>query len=382
MPAPERVWVLFGKGTGGNGQMKSLADALGWPYQIKQLRHRALHRIPNLFLGATLVTLDRRASAPIEPPWPDLVIAASRRSAPVARWIKKQSGGRTRLVHLLHTQAPLDEFDLVVTMPQFRLAPRANVLHVAGALNRIDPAELAQARAAWAPRLEHLPRPWIAVIVGGNSSAYVLDESTAARLGRDVTALARERGGSVLATTSPRTPEAAKRALAQAIDPPSVVYLWKPDDAANNPYRGFLALADEFVVTVDSASLLVEAAATGEPVAVYEWPRRRGAGPRGLERLVGPARYRRIVELGLVKPPRDFDAFHAEMRRRGLAHRFGERAPETREPLDDLERTVDRVRALFDLPPSSCQPPPLREPARPLPRAADGGRDAKRSHER
>jgi len=352
LTALPRVWVLFGKGTGGNGQMQSLADALGWPYEIKQLRHNALNLVPNILLGATRITLDARNSSLLAPPWPDLVIAASRRSAPVARWIRKKSGGRTKLVHLLHVQAPLSWFDLIVTMPQFCLPERDNILHVTGVLNRIDPAAMSEAAVAWQLRLGHLPRPWTALLVGGNSSAYLLDPATAARLGREASRIVRERGGSLLVTTSPRTPVDAADALAGAIDAPSFVYKWKKDDAANNPYKGFLALADDFVVTIDSASLLVEASATGRPAAVFEWERRGGAAATA----PSPSWLRRkAIELGLVKPARDFDAYFAEMRRRGLAHRFGEAPPPPGQPLDDLERTVRRVRELFDLPPENGQ---------------------------
>jgi mitochondrial fission protein ELM1 len=347
-----RVWVLYGKGTGGNGQMLSLAEALGWPFEIKQLRHNPLNLVPNLLLGATRITVNSRQSSPLTPPWPDLVIAASRRAAPVARWIRKQSGGRTRLVHLLHAQAPLRWFDLVVTMPQFRLPERDNVLHVTGVLNRIDPSAIREAAALWRPRLEHLPRPWTALLLGGNSSAYELDAAVAARLGREASAMVAARGGSLLVTTSPRTPASSAEALVHAVDVPSHVYRWKKDDAANNPYKGFLALADDFIVTIDSASLLVEASATAKPVAVFEWPRKDGAAPgrRPRSRL-----WRLAVDLGLFKPARDFDAYFAEMRARGLAHRLGEEPPSQRRPLDDLERTVERVRALFDLPPGCGQ---------------------------
>ena len=340
-----RVWVLFGKGTGGNGQMQSLAEVLGWPYEIKQLRHNALNLVPNILLGASKLTLDEKQSSPLLPPWPDLVIAASRRSSPVAQWIRRQSGGRTRLVHLLHAQAPLGRFDLVITMPQFCLPERDNILHVTGVLNRIDPAAMSEAAAAWAPRLAQLPRPWTAILAGGNSSAYLLDPGTAARLGRDASRMARERGGSLLVTTSPRTPPDAADALIAAVDAPSFAYKWKKDDAANNPYKGFLALADDFIVTIDSASLLVEASATGRPAAVFEWPRRGGANAASRRR---PWWWHSAVALGLFKPPRDFDAYFSEMRRRGLAHRFGEQPPSQRRPLDDLERSVERVRALFD----------------------------------
>ena len=341
---PPHVWVLFGKGTGGNGQMQSLADALGWPYEIKQLRHNKLNLLPNILLGATKATVDEKLSAPLEPPWPDLVIGASRRSAPVAQWIRKQSGGRTKLVHLLHVQAPLGWFDLIVTMPQFCLPERANILHVTGVLNRIDPASMTAAGETWKTRLTHLPRPWTALLVGGNSSSYLLDAETAAKLGREASRAVAARGGSLLVTTSPRTPPEAAAALAAAVDVPSHVYVWKKDDAPNNPYKGFLALADDFVVTIDSASLLVEASATGRPVAVFEWPRRGDSRPAAMTWL-----RRKAIDLGLFKPPRDFDAYFSEMRARGLAHRFGEAPPAVRRPLDDLERTVERVRALFDL---------------------------------
>lgn len=347
------MWVLFGKGTGGNGQMRSLAAALGWPYEVKQLRHNALNLIPNVLLGATRLTVDSSGSTPLEPPWPDLVIAASRRAAPVAKWIRKQSGGRTRLVHLLHVQAPLGDFDLIVTMPQYRLPQRENILHGTGVLNRIESEALRQASAVWQPKLSHLPRPWTAVLVGGNSSAYLLAAETAAKLGRDAGRMAASRGGSVLVTTSPRTPPDAAQALIHAAsqEAPNFTYKWRKDDAANNPYRGFLALADDFVVTIDSASLLVEASATGKPVAVFEWPRKGG-----VQSTASPSRlWRWAVGMGLFKPARDFDAYFAEMRRRGLAHRFGEEAPLHRQPLDDLERTVDRIRALFDLPPEPRQ---------------------------
>ena len=54
---PPRVWVLLGRGTGGNGQMTSLAEALGWPYETKQLVHNVLEGCPNILLGATSITI-------------------------------------------------------------------------------------------------------------------------------------------------------------------------------------------------------------------------------------------------------------------------------------------------------------------------------------
>jgi hypothetical protein len=250
--------------------------------------------------------------------------------------------------------SPLRHFDLIVTLPQYRLPVRPNVLHLSGALNRIPPQEIAAAGRRLEVELKELPRPWIAVIVGGNSSSYSFDPETAARLGREASALARDQGGSLLVSTTPRTPADSANALFAAIDVPCYGYRFAPDDDLN-PYRGYLALADRFVVTVDSASLPMEACATGKPVQVFEWPRK---APRGLVGL-GPKRsvwqgrgwqerlYEAGIAAGLVKPARDFDAYHRVLRERGLTTRLGEPARPSAAPPDDLATTVERIRALF-----------------------------------
>ena len=355
---PPKVWVLLGKGKGGNVQMLNLAEALGWPFETRQLYHNALNRIPNLLLGASRISVDADRSDPLEAPWPDLVIAASRRSAPVAKWIRKQSGGRTRLVHLFHTQAPLAAYDLIITLPQYRLPQRSNVLHLSSALNRIPPSKLSTAAERWRTEFEKLPRPHIALIVGGTSSSYVFDEGTAEQLGREASAVARDIGGSLLISTTPRTPAASAEALFSAIDVPAYRYRWRPDDPGN-PYFAFLALADRFIVTVDSASVPVEACATGKPVALFEWPRRHP--PTVWGRMLGHAPLRQLhaalLYLGLFKPTRDFDAYHGILRERGLVSGLGEAPAGSRNELEDgLGVAVDHIRKLITSPANRSSP--------------------------
>ncbi len=358
--ATPRVWILLGKGVGGNRQMLGLGDALGWPYETKQLVFNGLDRIPAVLRGASLLGLDRRRSSPLVPPWPDLVIAASRRSAPVALWIRARAGGGTRLVHLMHTQAPLEWFDLVITMPQYRLPERPNVLHTSAPLIRMDQTALAAAAVRFRSLWRELPRPHVVLLVGGNSSTYELDAAAAARLGREASATVRALGGSLLVSTSARTPIAAAEALAENLDSAAVIYRWRRDDP-ENPYFGYLALADAFIVTVDSASLLAEACTTAKPVFLFEWPRRRvrRLGLTGLlQRWSDAVETRRqrgyttmlwdhLVYWGLVKPPRDFDAYNRALMARGLVTRLGEtpRRPDCT-VLDDMARAVAAVRRL------------------------------------
>ena len=358
---PPKVWVLLGKGAGGNAQMLNLVAALGWPHETRQLEFYAWNVIPNILVGASLFTLTRKSSATLSPPWPDLVIAASRRSVPIARWIRKQSCNRTRLVHLFHTMAPFNWFDLIITLPQYGLPERPNILQLTMPLHRLPRAKIAAAAAKWEPRLRALPRPWFAVLIGGNSSRYLLNAKTALRLAREASAWAMEAGGSLLVSTSPRTSSQAANASIEAIFVPRHVYRWQPDDS-DNPYLAYIGLADGFMVTADSASQLAEAFATGRTVRIFNLPLRpqqrfspvailhgwlnKSPGSDSPFRRLMRSAYERLIEEGFVKPPRDFARYHSLLRGRSAVRAPAHPAGAAQE-FDDLDRAVAAVRELF-----------------------------------
>ena len=205
--------------------------------------------------------VDRGRSSELAPPWPDLVLASGRENEPLARWIKEQSRGRTRIVQVGRPWGPIAAYDLVVTTPQYRLPARPNVLENTAPLHRVTHERLHTAGRQWSDRLAHLPRPLIAVLVGGNSGPYALTRRSGERLAAAASALAARLGGSLLVTTSSRTPRAAARALEEGLTCPHLLYRWRRGDV-ENPYFAFLAHADEIIVTADSMSMVTEALAT------------------------------------------------------------------------------------------------------------------------
>ena len=106
------TWLLLGRKAGDNTQVRALAASLGWPCEEKQVLAQPWELLTHLSLGASLAGIDRQASSDFAAPWPDLVISAGRRNEPVARWIRQQSGGRTRLVHIGRPWAHPDQYDL------------------------------------------------------------------------------------------------------------------------------------------------------------------------------------------------------------------------------------------------------------------------------
>jgi hypothetical protein len=340
-----RVWLLLGNRAGDNAQVTALGEALGWPCETKHLRFNVWHHNRNLFLGASRRTLDRAKSDKLAPPWPDLVIAAGRRTAPIARWIHRRSGGRTRLVHIGRPWAPTGWFDLIVTTPQYGLRWRPNVLVNAAPLHAMTPERMDSAARQWQPRLAHLPRPWTALLIGGASGPYRFGPPELSALTDKSVAVTREVGGSLLATTSGRTPDFVGPALVSSlVGIPHHLFQWS-NNGEENPYYGYLALADRFIVTGDSVSMMTEATATGRPVAIY----RSAERPRLLGRntaRVPPLRW--LVDLGLVPHPRDIGAFCDRLVASGRAHYLGDAVPLRSSPApEDMSRAVERVRALF-----------------------------------
>lgn len=362
------VWVLLGRHEGDNQQLLALAEALGWPCETRRLTFKGGRTVPPWLQGASLLQLDRRHSDALAAPWPDLVLASGGRSAPVARWIRKQSGGVTRLVHLGRPRAPLDAFDLVVTTPQYRLPARDNVLHNVLPLNRPHPGRAEAALARWRGRVDALPRPRIALLAGGNSATSRLDDDTARCIREQAEALASARGGSLLISTSPRTPQTAADILVGDSEVPGVRHRWRRDDP-DNPYAAFLGLADEIIVTGDSASMLADACVTGRPVRYVALPhpkpdrfdpgtfllkligRQRGRmGERGTPRQQDNLgrRMDKLIASGVLRPPRDLSLLHETLRWRGLARPLDDPKPVMPPPAgQDMERTVAAVRQLF-----------------------------------
>jgi len=331
VPAPPRVWLVLGDKLGDNRQVEVVVEALPWPCEVRRLAFRPRWRegkppfIPSLF------HVDRGASDPLEPPWPDLILTIGRRPAMAALWIRRRSGGRTRVVLFGRPKRYFGHFSLVIAPPQYGLPERSNVLRLALPLMRVDEAALAAAEARWREPLAGLPRPLTVVLVGGRTKPFRMDAAVARDLIARVRAAVGDTG-TVYVTTSRRTPAPVVAALREVLPPGAQMHAWRPEGAAN-PYLGLLAHGDRFVVTGDSVSMMTEIARLGRPLWIYPLPE-RSPGParralRAAARGVGRVRLHAAARaLGLLGWPRDLSWMHRALYARGLAAPLGASLPE------------------------------------------------------
>ncbi|MDP6805042.1 MAG: mitochondrial fission ELM1 family protein [Rhodospirillales bacterium] len=262
---PSATWALLDERAGNRAQCLGIARALGFLFEARELEYTRAAAVPNPLLGASFRGLSKRARARLKPPWPELVIAAGRRTAPVARAIRRASGAF--IVQIMFPGvAGSDDFSLIAVPRHDRIRERANVIRMTGAPHELTRAGLEEAAQRWRARLEHLPRPRIALIVGGSTRRRTFSPDMAAELGGLSATMARESGGSLMVTTSRRTGRAAA-ALIEACDAPRHVHRW--GDSGENPYVAYLGLADAVVVTGDSVSMCSEACVAPAPVYIY-----------------------------------------------------------------------------------------------------------------
>jgi mitochondrial fission protein ELM1 len=327
------IWVLLGHRRGDNNQLLALGEALGVPFETRTMTYKRLARLRMKLHPNDIGHLTDRARCWLEPPWPDLVIGIGRRTVPVARWIRDQNEGRTKLVRLGHPRAPNDWFDLVITTRQYPVPPGENVVTLPLAMNRFRRAP--EPTEAERKTLEQRPRPHLLLSLGGPSAMWRLDNAAlrlaATKLVRRVTA----DGGTLVVVGSPRTPADAWALIRDAVRESFSAMI-----VANNEirYPVLLADADEHHVTADSVSMISEAVMTGKPVGLIQ------AEPdaRGRRKIGG-----RSPEATKVRDPR---RFWADVEARGLVGTVDQpKAGAFEDPVETAVAAVrERLGGLFE----------------------------------
>ena len=252
------------------------ALALGLRRAVAGGRTRLRPRLRRGVAGATALAIGCGRQAALA----TRLLREARRAAPPAA---------VRTVQILDPRIDPAHWDLVVAPEHDRLRGD-NVITLLGSLHPVDDAWLARARERFAAFAE-LPQPRTAVLLGGPSAHARFDRMAFEVLAAKLEAVLARDGGSVLVTTSRRTPRDLRDALRHRYDEtPGVV--WRGEDDGANPYAGLLAWADRIVCSPDSVNMISEACATCAPVFVFDPARVRGRPRRFLDALLARGRIR------------------------------------------------------------------------------------------
>jgi len=192
---------------------------------------------------------------------PDIWIGCGRGALRAAPYHRHAFAG-TKFIYIQDPRTRADMFDLVIP-PRHDRMKGSNVFPILGSPNLITPERLAEGAAHFAAKLDALPSPRAAMLIGGDSRHHRFSRTACAHILERIEAV-RTQTCSLMITTSRRTPDTLVSELRQRFKgDPSV---WLHDGSGANPYFAFLAGADWIFVTEDSTNMLTEAACTGKPV--------------------------------------------------------------------------------------------------------------------
>jgi uncharacterized protein len=330
---PIRIWALLGARAGDNDQVLALAEALELPFEIKQLHYNGLRRLGPKLLGRSFVSLSpaSRELVESEPP-PDVTISVGHRSVPVVRLLRKRSNSRMRSIHIGFPRVSPGVFDLLIATPQYPNPEHPNLLRIPFALTRVATGT----RPYGGGEMQTLPSPRRLLIIGGPTSYWQLDANVLRRTAAGLIDDASRDGGSLLVTSSPRTPAGVMAEIEKALSQSGVPFaLGGPGKSPS--YASMLAEADEILVTADSVAMVSDAIWTGKPLGLL--PLVQSASGRIFGRLVDMAR------AGRPRYPRDLRFFWQGLSEIGLSEKPS--LPSAK-PGEWKRRIVDRARAAIE----------------------------------
>jgi hypothetical protein len=258
------AWGITDEKAGMQVQVRGVAEALGLVMDWKEVQPRGLWRVM-----APRGPVDPREGFGVpggafSPPWPAIALATGRQSIPYIRALKRHAGIATYTVVLQDPKTGPATADLI-WVPEHDRRRGANVITTLTAPHNFPPERLAGLASTTPDWLTSLPSPRIAVILGGKNGVYRFTDADDDRFEASLQSFARL-GASFLITPSRRTHKRLLAAATRATEgAPRLIW----DGTGENPYPGFLAHADQFVVTADSVNMTGEPCATGRPVWVF-----------------------------------------------------------------------------------------------------------------
>ncbi len=269
----DRILILGDERPGTLSQSIALAEELKMPYKIIDLKYSKLAKIPNFFLSESLLRLDKKSRQSIKniKDFPKIIISAGRKSATIASHLKFKSQGKSKIIQIMNPNMNFLKFDAIILPYHDGIFSQKNqnVINVIGALTKIDQQEILQEKEKFANLFTTTRNYKIALMLGGSSKKTKFSTQNAINLGKIVSKIAKNMNAKLFVLNSRRSGFELTHSLSSNLDCDHQVFDWKKLQG-QNPYLASLAIADFFIISGDSVSMISQCCATGKPVYIFD----------------------------------------------------------------------------------------------------------------
>lgn len=264
----KEIWVLIDSRPGTASQAIGLAEEIGLDYRIINLEYGFLSLLPNIFFSDSILRLNQKSRKKINEfnYLPSLVISAGRRSAPISLYLKNKSKNQTKIIQIMNPNLDFKKFDLVI-LPKHDGYVEEDYPNLITTIGSLTKAKIDDGQKFL--ELRNIKKTKIALLIGGSSNKTKFTTESAQKLAKISSKIAQEKNAILLILNSRRTSRDITEAVKSSLECDHQFFDW-PEVKDNNPYLAIVGLADYFVITGDSVSMISECCSTGKPVYIFD----------------------------------------------------------------------------------------------------------------
>ena len=244
---------------------------------------------------------------------PNITISCGRKSVYASIYLKKILKNKIINIHIQNPKINIKNFDFVISPNHDNLNGK-NVINSVGALHHLTDIKIKNSK-----KLFDVPenKKIVTIILGGENNHYNFNKQILHDFLHKIERLNKENNKYYfLFVSSRRTSKNSIEMIKKRFE--KNYFVW--DKKTENPYLYSLKIADFFIITSDSTSMISEASSTGKPIYVFHLPFKRKS-----ER---------------------FEYFHSEFEKKGISKPFiNELSKWSYNPLKESERIAGILRA-------------------------------------
>lgn len=247
-------WILSSGLIGCENQCLGVIERLGIETEIKKIK-------PSMAISLFAPYGTPFLNPQVREPWPDLVIAAGRKTIPYLKYIRKASKKECKTIYLQDPRIDSKEFD-IVWAPEHDSIEGNNVIKTITSPNRVTNELLNYHHDEWLDKLLKLKGPFIGFLIGGKSKAYNFNDAECEKIIQALNFVI-SNGYTPLITLSRRSPKKLSNRIKNLlINEKNLFY----DGQGDNPYFAILKASEIIITTPDSANMISEAINVPKPV--------------------------------------------------------------------------------------------------------------------
>jgi hypothetical protein len=268
-----KILILADERVGTYSQAVALAKESGINYEIIFLEYNYLKIIPNLFFSQSLLRLKKNSIKKLQALnyIPKYIISAGRKSAPIAIFLKKNYNFLPKIIQIMRPEINFNKFDFVI-VPEHD-EPKSpypkNLILTIGALTKIEKNVAEKTHQEFLNKLQNLPKPIIALLIGGSSKKTKFSLKSAEELINQALLIKNNMNATLIIVNSRRTDFEINNFI-KKITEKNCVFCDYNEVKNNNPFNLIINFADFFIISGDSVSMISDCCSTGKSVFIYD----------------------------------------------------------------------------------------------------------------